>query len=435
MDLLFALLLSLALLLFSVVKGYFIAYPLTLSLAIFTAVLSLKGFSTKKLLSLAIAGSRKSFSVLNILLLIGATTAIWMASGTVPALVYYGVQLINPHYFILAAFILTSCVSTLLGTSFGAVSTMGVALMIMAKGSGVSPHMIAGAVIAGAYFGDRCSPMSSSANLIAALTKTKLHVNINNMLKTGNLPFIVSSLSYLILSIFNPVQLTKASLTVEIAKVFNVHLYVLIPALVVIALALFRVDVKLSLLSSALAAIAIAVFFQGYSLPQVLQFALFGFNLESAPVLKSIIAGGGIMSMARVSVVVIVSTALAGLLAGTKVLDSVELLLKRVSSRSELFLATAIIGIATAAFGCTQTIAIVLTQQLVNAKYKEQLDNYQLATDLENTVVVLSPLIPWNIAGLVPATILTTDLGFIPYAVYLYLLPIFGLIQFRLSKE
>lgn len=97
---------------------------------------------------------------------------------------------------------------------------------------------------------------------------------------------------------------------------------------------------------------------------------------------------------------------------------------------------TIIVGLASAAFGCTQTIAILLTQQLVKEKYeKEQLDSYQLAVDIENTVVVLSPLIPWNIAGLVPATVLMTNAGFIPYAFYLYLLPIFSFIQFKLTES
>jgi NhaC family Na+:H+ antiporter len=436
MDLLFALISSFVLLLVSTSKGYFIAYPLLLSLAIFIAILFYRGFPLKTLISLSLAGSRKSFSVLSILLLIGAVTAVWMAAGTVPALVYYGIQLLIPQYFILSAFILTSLISILLGTSFGTVSTMGVALMIMARESTVTPDLVAGAIIAGAYFGDRCSPMSSSANLIATLTKTKLYTNLANMVRTANLPFIASSLVYLILSVLNPVEITENTLSLEITKTFQINLWVLFPALIILVLSVFRVEVKLSLLLSIMVGIAVAISIQGYTLLQVLRFALIGFNLDSATALKSIISGGGVVSMVKVSVVVVISTALAGLLAGTRALKIIEIFLKRISSRSGLFLGTILIGITSAAFGCTQTIAILLTQQLVNDKYEEeQLDNYQLATDLENTVVVLSPLIPWNIAGLVPATILMTDSGFIPYASYLYLLPLFSLIQFKLSES
>ncbi|MDX2216514.1 MAG: Na+/H+ antiporter NhaC family protein [Oculatellaceae cyanobacterium bins.114] len=104
------------------------------------------------------------------------------------------------------------------------------------------------------------------------------------------------------------------------------------------------------------------------------------------------------------------------------------------SLQGDRFLSTCLVGIGTAAFGCTQTIAILLTQQLVQKKYPEsEKGHYKLALDLENTVVVLAPLIPWNIAGLVPATILNTDAGFIPFAIYLYLLPLLNLIHIRSS--
>lgn len=139
--------------------------------------------------------------------------------------------------------------------------------------------------------------------------------------------------------------------------------------------------------------------------------------------------------MIKVSVIVIISTSFAGIIAGTRIVETIESFLIKPSSRSNLFLNTVIVGLASAAFGCTQTIAILLTQQLVKEKYeKGQLDRYELATDLENTVVVLSPLIPWNIAGLVPATILMTNAGFIPYAFYLYSLPLFSFIHFKLSE-
>lgn len=139
--------------------------------------------------------------------------------------------------------------------------------------------------------------------------------------------------------------------------------------------------------------------------------------------------------MVKVSAIVIVSTALAGLFTETKTLKIVEIYLKKAKTRSELFLGTILIGTASAAFGCTQTIAILLTKQLVQNKYEqEKLDSYQLAIDLENTAVVLSPLIPWNVASFVPTTLLMTDSGFIPYAPYLYLLPLMSLIQFKLNE-
>ena len=435
MDLLFFVVISFILLLVSAIKGYFIVAPLLASMVILMVILLKRGFPLKSLIEMAVTGSQKSFSVIAILLLIGAVMAVWMAAGTVPVLVYWGIKLISPQYFIFLAFILTSIVSLLLGTSFGTVSTIGIAVMIMANGSGVNPNMIAGAIVAGAYFGDRCSPMSSSANLIAAITRTEIYTNLKNMAVTAFYPLIISSLLYLILSFANPVEFAGNNLAFEIGKAFNLNSITLLPALTILILCVLRIEVKIAMVASVIAGSAIAIFVQGYSPIDILQFALAGFKLESTSSLKDIVAGGGILSMVKVSTVVIVSTAFAGIFAGTRTLEFIEVYLNKARSRGDLFLGTTVIGILSAAFGCTQTIAILLTHQLVEEKYrKEGLDDYQLAVDLENTAVVISPLIPWNIAGLVPATVLSVNSDFIPYAFYLYLIPLFNLIHMKLAK-
>ncbi len=432
----FPLIFSFALLLFSVINGYFVAYPLLISLGIFIIAFSQRGFSVAALIAMGFSSTRKSLSVIGILLLIGAVTAVWMAAGTIPALVYYGIQSIHPQYFVLSAFVLTSVVSVILGTSFGTVSTVGVALMIVAKGADINPDLIAGAIIAGAYFGDRCSPMSSSANLVASITKTKLYDNIRAMIATAWLPLIASNLFYLLFSISNPPTINKSNLILEIPQFFNINPLVILPALVVLILGLLKVEVKFTLVVGIAIALVVGVLFQGYSFFQLIRFVLLGFSLKANTELSEVLAGGGIISMVRVSSVVVLSTALSGIIVGTKMLASAERLLERGSSRSDLFLGTTVVSLVSAAFGCTQTIAILMTQQIVQKKYeREKLNGSQLATDIENTAVVLSPLIPWNIAGLVPATILMTDSGFIPYAVYLYLLPLFNLIKFKLTTS
>jgi Na+:H+ antiporter, NhaC family len=431
MDILVALLVSFVLLVVSVLQGVFVAYPLLVAMAIVLVTLRSRGFGWNALLSMASAGSKKSLPVLSVLLLIGALVAVWIAAGTVPALVYYGVQLIHPRSFILAAFGLTALVSWLIGTSFGAVGTVGIALMIMANGSGVSSHPIAGAIIAGAYVGDRCSPMSSSAHLVASVTGTRLLTNIQRMWRSSLLPLALTSGIYGLLSWFHPTRLDR-TFTDEMAIWFNLHPLTLLPAVLILGLALLRVEVKRSMLISTACAGAIALTLQSYSLPELSHFAVAGFQLNSGTALDSILTGGGLLSMARVSLVVILSTAFVGLFAGTHCLSVVKRWLPHNPSPARRFLTTVLIGTASAAFGCTQTIAILLTQDLVSAEYPHSATGASdLALDLENTVVVISPLIPWNIAGLVPATVLMTDAGFVPYAVYLYLLPLIGWMSWK----
>ena len=436
MDLILFLIFSFTLLVISAVQGYFIVYPLLISMFALLFLLLKRGFKLNQLFILAWKGSKKSFSVIYILLLIGAVIAIWMTAGTVPAIVYYGIQIINPSYFILSAFLLSILVSLLIGTSFGTVSTIGIALMIMASGSNVNPHITAGAIIAGAYFGDRISPMSSSANLVAIITRTEIHQNIKNMAITTVLPLIASTVGYLLISVANPVVFEQQYITSEINRLFNINPIVILPALAILLLAWLRTEIKISMLVSILIALLISVFIQHYSIFDISRYIILGFELSEKSDLKNIILGGGIISMLKVSLVVIVSTAFAGLFAGTKILQSVQGYLNRAKSRSNLFLSTNIIGIASAAFGCTQTIAILLTEELLKEKYQEnQLDNYQLAVDLENSVVILAPLIPWNIAGLIPATILMTDSGFIPFAFYLYFIPLFNYIEMEIKQR
>lgn len=428
MDLFAALICSFTLLLLSVLRGYFIAYPLLGSLLILMAVFWRRGFDLRSLIRMAYRSSRQSFGVIRILLLIGAVIAVWMAAGTIPALMYYGLKLLHPRLFILSAFVLTSFVSVLLGTSFGTAGTIGVALMLIAKGSAANPDWVAGAIIAGAYVGDRCSPMSSSAHLVATLTQTDIYQNIRQMLRTSGWPLLLSCGVYLLLSLWQPVYSAESDLTDQLSQVFNLHPIVLLPAVLIMVLAIWRVPVQWSLLLSIGVGSAIALLGQQQSVESILRWLILGFQLDPDAPLADLLQGGGLWSMAKVSLVVVISTALAGIIAQTKALGQIEQFLHHRSSRYDLFCSTALISVASAAFGCTQAIAILLTQQLVTDQYDKALPTdaaaSQLAVDLENTAVVLSPLVPWNIAGLVPATVLMTDAGYIPYAVYLYLLPL-----------
>ncbi|MGJ3246780.1 MAG: Na+/H+ antiporter NhaC family protein [Elainellaceae cyanobacterium] len=430
MDVIVALSASSILLFISVQQGYFIGYPLFASLALLLIVLRRQGMPFSVLLKMAVLRSQKAGSVLQILLLIGMVISVWMASGTVPALVFYGVQAIHPQFFILSAFALTSLVSIVLGTSFGTVGTIGIALMIVANAGGVHPHWAAGAIIAGAYVGDRCSPMSSSANLIASITQTDVYANLKNMAKTSVLPLALSGMIYFLLSLINPAHAIQSTLTNDIQQSFDIQGWVLVPAGVILGLALVRVEVKRSMIASLLVGGAIALVIQDYSIAEVIRFAVFGFELPDASPLQPIFVGGGVRSMVPVCVVVILSTAIAGVLSGTRVLVQLETYLSRSSSPSRRFLNTALVGTLSAIVGCSQTIAILLTQQLAESTYRKTEQGHdQLALDLENTVVVIAPLIPWNIAGFVPAAVLMTDAGFIPFAIYLYLLPLLTLIS------
>ena len=413
-----------------------ILYPLLLGLGCFTVVALRRGYALSDLLSMMAGSSRKSLIVIKIFVLIGIITAVWRACGTISFIVYYGIMFMSAQYFILSAFLLSCMVSFLLGTSFGTVGTIGVVLIVLAKSGGVDINMAAGAIIAGAYFGDRCSPMSSSASLVAALTNTKLYVNITNMTKTSIIPFVLSVIAYLFLSFSHPLVFYNDLISNEILTSFDISLVALAPALLILVLAAFRVDVKLSMGISIAAGVLIALFVQQVPASQLAKYIVVGYSMDTDGFFAQIIKGGGLYSMLNVALIVVISSAFAGIFQGTGLLREIEGSFAKLSAKTNVYFTMLLSSIATAGFACNQTLAVMLSYQITHKLYeKNQLSKYRLAVDLENTVILISALIPWNIAGAVPAVMLSADAGFIMYAFYLFLVPLTNLfIQNRLDE-
>jgi NhaC family Na+:H+ antiporter len=435
MDIIAGVVISFLLLISGVSKGIFVGYPLIISLLIFIVISIKRGFGVRSILKMIYKGSKKSFIILEIFILIGAITSLWMASGTIPGMVYYGNKLISPNYFILSAFLITCFVAFLLGTSFGTVSTIGIVMIVMARAGGVNTNATAGAIIAGAYFGDRMSPVSSSANLVAHLTETDLYENIKNMFKTSWFPFLISTIIYLVISFIYPLNFHDNNMEIEILKIFKINMVVLLPALSILVFSFFKVNVKISMFTSICIAAILGIIMQHSTILDIFKYAITGYEMSSSGPLYAIIKGGGVLSMLKTSIVVIISSAFSGIFEGTGILNSLDDLISKANTRFELFVTTIIVSTVTAAFGCTQALSIILTDQLVKKTYKDKgVSNTELAVNIENTAVLISPAIPWNIAGLVPATTLGVGIGFIPFAFYLFLVPIYNLLYIRLRE-
>lgn len=436
MEIIFGFIFCFAILLFCVFNGIFIFYPLIGCLLIFGFIALKKGFTVKAILIMALKGGKKALIILQIFILIGAIISTWMSAGTVPAIVYYGMKIIRPNIFILSAFLLCSFVSFLLGTSFGTVGTVGMAIIVMARGGGVSIPVTAGAILSGAYFGDRCSPMSSSANLVASLTNTDLYTNIKNMFKTSIVPLFLSCILFGIFSFKYPLYSNKSNIIVEIGRNFNISIIAFIPVVLILLLCAIKVNVKLSMFSSIVTALIISIEIQHYAISKVLYFIIFGFSLDKNNPLVNIISGGGILSMLKISLIVFVSSAFTGIFEGTAMLENIKSLTMKTRNSYQMFLCTILISVASAAFGCTQAIAIILTEHLMEKAYTiKNLDKYKLALDIENSAVVLSPLVPWNIAVLMPLTTLNAGISSILFCFYLMLIPITNLVYYYFNRE
>ncbi len=407
-----------------VVTGVEMVAALALGIVLFSVIGLRRGHTLRALWDMMWREGRKLVSVLGIFLFIGAITALWRSCGTIAFFIYHGVQIITPSLFVLVAFLLTCLLSYALGTSFGVVGTAGIILMALARSGGVDVMVTAGAVMSGAYFGDRCSPASSSASLVAAVTETKLYDNMRNMLKTGWLPLLLSVGIYAFLSVRNPIQSVDQTLLTALTDYYNISLWTLVPAVLMLVLPLLRLPIRETLLVSCLAAFGISVFAQGMGFGETLRAALLGYEPHSGA-LASILSGGGVISMLKSSVSVMATGLFAGLLGGIGVLDGIKEQIEKLADRWGLFPVTALVSLAAGMIFCNQSIMVMMGQPLVKRAYeKKGASREQLAVDLENSAIVLAAVIPWNIACSIPHQMLGAGPGAVPYTVLMFMIPL-----------
>ncbi len=416
---------TLFLIAFTVVLTVFIALDLSIvlalliGLALFSVYAKLKGNSLKAIAKMIVDGAKTSKNILIVFCLVGVLTALWRDCGTIPTIIAYTVDLINPKSFIFMTFILCCLVSFLIGTSFGSAATIGVICFTMGAAMGADPILSGGAMLSGVLFGDRCSPVSTSALLVSELTGTSIYENIKRMLKTAVVPFVITSLIYIVAGLFIETGESKTDIASLFAREVNITPLALIPAAVILVLALFKVKTRYSMLCSIISAILVSLFVQKTEITELLTFTVTGYR-STLPELSSMLDGGGLTSMIRVVLIVCISSAYSGIFNATGMLTSLISRLEAVAEKTGSFAVTVFVSIFTSMISCNQTLAIILSDSLCG---KLESNKEQFAIDLENSVVVIAPLIPWSIAGAVPLTSAGAPTASLFAACYLYLLP------------
>ena len=399
-----------------------VVYALIIGYIIFISYGLIKGYKLKVLIKKSFEGIMTVKNILLVFILIGMITALWRASGTIAFIVYIGSKLISPSILIFLTFLFCAVLSVLIGTSLGTAATMGVICFSIGKTMGINPYYIGGAVLSGIYFGDRCSPMSTSALLISELTKTDLYANIKLMIKTSVIPFIVTSLFYLFLGFKSTVSSVSVGVTEIFKQNYNLNIVVIIPAILIIVLSLLKINVKKTMLISIVVSFIIAIFIQKESVVSLIKYCIFGYH-NSNQKLNLLMKGGGILSMLNVALIVGISSSYSGIFKETKLLVSLKEHLKVFAKKTSNYFVIFLSSIISGAIACNQSLGIILTNELS----EELVDKRERAIILENTVVLLVGLIPWNIAMDVPLK--TLDVGIMSglFAFYLYFLPLWNL--------
>lgn len=420
----FTLLLFGIILLVFVLLNISIIYALLIGLGIFSFYGKLKGYTLIELLKMIYTGIKTAKNVLIVFVLIGMMTALWRASGTIPIVISYAVQFIKPGTLILMTFLLNCGISFLIGTSFGTAATMGVICMMIAVSMNINPVFVGGAILSGVYFGDRNSPVSTSALLVSELTETNIFDNIKRMLKTALVPFLITCIIYLFAGMNSNGTTNSMDLQNLFSREVNLHWSALIPAIIILILSLMRVKVKIAMSASIAAAIFICMLVQDIEINQIFKIMVKGYN-ASDPELGAMLNGGGIYSMLKVMGIVSISSSYAGIFQKTGLLNNIKENLVKLSKKITPYGTMVVTSTIAGMIACNQTLTIMLTHQL--CKDLEP-DEKKLALNLENSAVVIAPLIPWSIAGAVPLTSVGAPMESILAASFLYLIPIYYLL-------
>ena len=401
-----------------------IVYALAIGYFVFFFYGVKRGFGMKNVFFMSVKGVKTVKNLLITFLLIGMVTALWRAAGTIPMIICYASKMIHPSAFILIAFLLNALVSFLTGTAFGTSATMGVICMTMALAMGINPLFVGGAILSGVYWGDRCSPVSTSALLVSELTKTDLYENIKRMLKSGFVPTIITCLIYLVLGMMSGGGGAVLDMEAIFSKGFELHWVLVLPAVMILVLAAFRVKVKKTLTISAALAAVLAVVIQKIEIMDLIKLMIFGYTTEVEE-LASMMNGGGVSSMVRTAVIVGLSSSFSGIFEGTGLLNSMKQYVAKVSETVTPFGATFIVSIVTSMVACNQTLTAILTHQLCR---DIEPDEKGLAIYLEDTAIVMASLVPWSIAGAVPLATVGAPIASMALACYHYILPLWQLI-------
>ena len=421
---LFILLLFSVSLIICVILQYSILYALIFGYALFFVFGLIRGKTWKEMLVYSFRGIITVKNILIIFMLIGTITAVWRACGTIAFIVYYASLVAVPQAMVLIAFLLCCFVSFLMGTAFGSAATIGVICMTLANSMNIPVIYAGGAVISGIFFGDRCSPMSSGAHLISELTDTDIFNNIKTMTKTALVPFIATTVLYGIIGILiNPG--TGSGMTFHIfADYYNLSLFTIIPAVIIILFSLLKIDVKITMAVSCLTGLLCAVFFQHLGMAELIKILFFGFHPQNAELAK-LMGGGGIVSMIRVSAIICISSCYSGMFKGTHFFEGMQQLMRKLGSRITSFGSVLTASIFASSIACNQTLAIMLTYQMCDGLID---DNNEFASYLEDTAVVVAPLMPWSIAISVPLTSIGAPSVALLPAFFLYLIPLWNLL-------
>ena len=359
-----------------------------------------------------------------IMMMVGVLIAAWIACGTVPMIIYWGLKLINPSIFLVTAAVICAVVSIATGSSWSTAGTVGVALVGIGAGLGVNPGMTAGAIISGAYLGDKMSPMSDTTNLAAAVSEGDLFDHIRSMMYTTCPSFIIALVIYGVLGMQFSVHGVNSELVEATMKAIEEHFVMspllMIPPVIVIGMAIKKYPSIPTLLIATLAAAILAFTVQGCTFGEIVKMLDSGFSISSGlPEFDKLMNRGGLQSMLWTAALGILGMLYGAIMERTGLLTGLlERIKPIISSVGGLITTVIFTNIILLASTASQTLAIVVGGRMFVSEFKKKhLLPQVLSRTLEDSGTIVSPLIPWSLCGVyMSGTLGVPALDFVPYA-------------------
>lgn len=412
---------------------------------LFTSLVLFKsGYPLREIWETSLSALKDLKKLLIIILLIGATTSMWLASGVVPTIMYYGFTYMEGLNFLLAAFLIMCLVSYFMGTAVGSISTVGISLSGIGLSMGIPHSMMVGVLVSGAFIADKISPLSGLLNLTMATVNKNYKEVFKSMIKTLLPTIIITSVIYFFMGrnyIAEGQNLLKYKEAIR--QGFNVSpaLFIL-PALVLI-LSISGLDSLKTFSIGIIAGGALSIIFQNISLPSVIKALLFGYRGNTpSEELNTLLVSGGMVSMIEATFMVAGAFILIKLFErGNVLVPFMDKLTKDINSGMSLIGRTGLISTLMTVVTCDQTSGIILPGTILQEKYQElKIDKAVLARTISDTGTIVAPIMPWNLNSFLIIPI--TGLGaaqYGPYAVLCYVCPLISMIvsyiQFKNKKD
>ncbi|UOQ92064.1 Na+/H+ antiporter NhaC [Halobacillus shinanisalinarum] len=410
--------------------------PIVLA-AIIVALYGLKlGYKWKELEQAMTKGVSYGIPAILILSLIGILVGVWVLNGTVQTITYYGLQVLSPSIFLVTAVIITAVVAIMTGSSWSAISTIGIALMGVAYGMSISPNITAGAIVCGAMFGDKLSPLSDTTNLAAATAKVDIFQHIKHMLWTTVPSLLIT------LAIFAFIGFTSDRSAADTGKVdammttlnneFMLTPIALISPLLIIFLAFRKVSPIPSLIIGLVAAVLTSFYtVSGVSFGTIMNTAHFGYTAETGDeAIDSLLSLGGLDSMLFGVSLILMALSFGGIIReiglAHAIIDGMRSFLR---SRGNVISSTVLSCLGINVVVGEQYLSIILPGQMLEESYEEaNLHPKNMSRTLEDAGTLIHPLIPWGVTGAFIMTTLNVGVGYIPFSFICFISPIIAII-------